>query len=818
MESSPRLAPRRDGHPASNSPTRSSPQNHSSRLPLMSHRWEDSDHHPSDSKVPRTQHEQPAYNNHVGPTNGPSTSPLQAFAPPGGPLHGSCPGGGFCNGTGGTESCSGCPAYNNNLAHAVKAGRAVLEARASSYANDAPRNAGGSPTLSQRATAGPRTEFQRSPSSATAGGQENQSQYGAPPSSRGGGPRGPSPRAESDVGSLTGGAGGGDTSGIGGGVFGALRCTNCGTTTTPLWRRDEEGNNICNACGLYQKLHGVSRPVGMRKTVIKRRKRVTGAGAANAGSSTAMTQGAAATSSGTPGPVNASASASASAQMHSEAKLHHQGSVQTSATLDQDDVAAPSSSTHPHPRPHHHHHHHPAPHSHHHSHPAAHLHPHDHPEQGAAGPAAANKRVANDEASHEAAMALIAVHTGTGNPEEAPSGPSMTQARAVVPASGSISGGREKARAHAAATAAAASTTASSSNPRAGASAKRIKQTHGEDPAGVVAEARPVVPHHHHHHHHHRGATGHQHVHRAIPSTEAPGHVPHAHVHSAGRTLSGHGGHGGMSSSHWLAEIVQHHSELVEEKRRLEVLLRKSEVILANAGLNVSSGASASGSVASAGHHHHHPHTHPHTHTHPHAHVHHHHSHGHVGHVHRVHSHAHAARPAQTMDKTSEAHPAVQPSVPAEEAETRIMSSERKARSLSPAADEQRIGDAEQPRSEGGDFEARLRALPVSAAVPLPLLRKRKAALHDGDDERTATGSQRSEAVSAISGWLQGVTESSPPPPREREDESDEKMHAEEETSPQKSQPPRAEPVVARPDAEALSKDQAKRDEEGSKR
>ncbi|PWN22968.1 GATA-domain-containing protein, partial [Microstroma glucosiphilum] len=50
-------------------------------------------------------------------------------------------------------------------------------------------------------------------------------------------------------------------------------CTNCGTTTTPLWRRDEDGNNICNACGLYQKLHGIARPVGMRKTVIKRRKR-----------------------------------------------------------------------------------------------------------------------------------------------------------------------------------------------------------------------------------------------------------------------------------------------------------------------------------------------------------------------------------------------------------------------------------------------------------------------------------------------------------------------------------------------------------------
>ncbi|KAG9294030.1 hypothetical protein G9A89_019368 [Geosiphon pyriformis] len=54
----------------------------------------------------------------------------------------------------------------------------------------------------------------------------------------------------------------------------ALICTNCGTNTTPLWRRDEAGNTICNACGLYFKLHSVHRPVAMRRSVIKRRKRV----------------------------------------------------------------------------------------------------------------------------------------------------------------------------------------------------------------------------------------------------------------------------------------------------------------------------------------------------------------------------------------------------------------------------------------------------------------------------------------------------------------------------------------------------------------
>lgn len=54
-----------------------------------------------------------------------------------------------------------------------------------------------------------------------------------------------------------------------------LKCHNCETTTTPLWRRDEGGNTICNACGLYFKLHHVQRPITMKKAVIKRRKRST---------------------------------------------------------------------------------------------------------------------------------------------------------------------------------------------------------------------------------------------------------------------------------------------------------------------------------------------------------------------------------------------------------------------------------------------------------------------------------------------------------------------------------------------------------------
>uniref|UniRef100_A0A1B6C7B7 GATA-type domain-containing protein n=2 Tax=Clastoptera arizonana TaxID=38151 RepID=A0A1B6C7B7_9HEMI len=52
-----------------------------------------------------------------------------------------------------------------------------------------------------------------------------------------------------------------------------LTCSNCRTNATSLWRRNSHGDPVCNACGLYYKLHGVNRPLAMKKDSIQTRKR-----------------------------------------------------------------------------------------------------------------------------------------------------------------------------------------------------------------------------------------------------------------------------------------------------------------------------------------------------------------------------------------------------------------------------------------------------------------------------------------------------------------------------------------------------------------
>jgi GATA-binding protein len=61
-------------------------------------------------------------------------------------------------------------------------------------------------------------------------------------------------------------------------------CTNCFTQTTPLWRRNPEGHPLCNACGLFLKLHGVVRPLSLKTDVIKKRNRGSGNAVSTVGS------------------------------------------------------------------------------------------------------------------------------------------------------------------------------------------------------------------------------------------------------------------------------------------------------------------------------------------------------------------------------------------------------------------------------------------------------------------------------------------------------------------------------------------------------
>ncbi|KAG2204439.1 hypothetical protein INT47_005230 [Mucor saturninus] len=53
------------------------------------------------------------------------------------------------------------------------------------------------------------------------------------------------------------------------------QCSNCQTTTTPLWRRDPQGHPLCNACGLFLKLHGAVRPLSLKTDIIKKRNRTS---------------------------------------------------------------------------------------------------------------------------------------------------------------------------------------------------------------------------------------------------------------------------------------------------------------------------------------------------------------------------------------------------------------------------------------------------------------------------------------------------------------------------------------------------------------
>ncbi|KAL5271355.1 hypothetical protein ACHWQZ_G001856 [Mnemiopsis leidyi] len=59
--------------------------------------------------------------------------------------------------------------------------------------------------------------------------------------------------------------------------LGRVQCSNCTTTSTTLWRRNPMGQPVCNACGLYYKLHNRNRPLSLKKdSILTRNRRVGG--------------------------------------------------------------------------------------------------------------------------------------------------------------------------------------------------------------------------------------------------------------------------------------------------------------------------------------------------------------------------------------------------------------------------------------------------------------------------------------------------------------------------------------------------------------
>jgi hypothetical protein len=52
---------------------------------------------------------------------------------------------------------------------------------------------------------------------------------------------------------------------------GGPECSHCHTRNTSVWRRNKEGEQVCNACGVYKRLKGKDRPLELKRNKIKPR-------------------------------------------------------------------------------------------------------------------------------------------------------------------------------------------------------------------------------------------------------------------------------------------------------------------------------------------------------------------------------------------------------------------------------------------------------------------------------------------------------------------------------------------------------------------